>query len=363
MEKVNNRRMSSKAINIFLLGCLSMFFAEVYSGSSPLWFLEAWGWLITFPLYLSHILFFLNIAIKTKRTTIGHLYLFGALFGLYEGLITRVLWFGYPNSEGPIFGTIGGTGGIAILEYLTLVFFWHPIFAFIIPILVYEVFIVKGGENTTGIFPSHTPWLRKTRKNKIIFTLLTLMGSLFLALSLNYDPIRVAIAVIGSSIIVMAAYLISQKYSCTIDIRGFELGKKGFGVLLIYMILGLYIPMWFIMDTILPYPNIWGILLYVLSYVALISLLWCYPRIKDDRMTSPGQIYGKRTENIFTKRDIMLSWFLIVVLSIPYSFIHPWVTFLATIGFISMPIVGTVLFTKVIYYIAKTRTSRRDIRR
>ncbi len=176
MAKVDKRWSPSNAINVFLLGSLSMFFAEVYSGSSPLWFLEAWGWIITFPLYMSHILFFLNIAIKTKRTTIGHLYLFGALFGLYEGLVTRVLWFGYPNSEGPIFGTIGGLGGIATLEYLTLIFFWHPIFAFIIPILVYDVFILKGGENATGMFPSHTPRLRKTRKNKVIFALLALMG-------------------------------------------------------------------------------------------------------------------------------------------------------------------------------------------
>ncbi len=127
------------------------------------------------------------------------------------------------------------------------------------------------------------------------------------------------------------------------------------------MILGLYIPMWFIMDTVHPYPNIWGILLYVLSYFVLIFLLWCYPQINVDKMTFPRQIYvrdrpyRKRANKIFTKKDIMLSWFLIVVLSIPYPIIHPGVTFLATIAFISMPIAGTILFAKVVYYIVRTR--------
>ncbi len=284
----------------------------------------------------------------------GHLYLLGALFGLYEGVVTRVLWFGYPNSEGPIFGTIGGAGGIAILEYLTLIFFWHPIFAFILPILVYEVLILKEGENTTGIFPSHIPWLRKTRKNKVVFALLTLTGSLFLSLSLNYDPIPVTISILGTLAIFIAPYLVSRKFSCPTDIRGFELGKKGFSVLFIYMIIGLYVPMWFIMDVFYPRPSIFGIFLYVLSYVCLISLFWCYPRITDRPKLPPAIHHENRGKAFFNPRVVMLSWLLLMALSIPYAIIHPGITLLATMVFISMPVVGFVLFVQTVYSVLKT---------
>jgi len=98
----------SNLLPILLLGILSMFFAEVFSGASHIWFLDFWGLFITMPLYLSHTLFFLNLALRTKRTSLNQLYFFGMLFGLYEALITKVLWAGYPNEVKPMFGTFMG---------------------------------------------------------------------------------------------------------------------------------------------------------------------------------------------------------------------------------------------------------------
>ena len=58
-----------KLWSILLLGILSMLFAEVFSGTATLWFLDAWGLLITYPLYLSHAIFLLNVAFLWKKTS------------------------------------------------------------------------------------------------------------------------------------------------------------------------------------------------------------------------------------------------------------------------------------------------------
>ena len=126
---------------IILIGCLSMFMAEVFAGSSQMWFIDIWSLLVTFWLYLGHLLLFLNLAMRSKKTSIPQLYLWGVLFALYESWVTKVLWAGYPGSEGPAIALVGG---IAILEFSTLVFFWHPILAFIMPILVYESFTLSN---------------------------------------------------------------------------------------------------------------------------------------------------------------------------------------------------------------------------
>ncbi|MHA1467740.1 MAG: hypothetical protein ACTSP6_06635, partial [Promethearchaeota archaeon] len=82
---------------IILIGCLSMFMAEVFAGSSQMWFIDIWSLLVTFWLYLGHLLLFLNLAMRKKRTSIPQLYLWGILFALYESWVTKVLWAGYPG--------------------------------------------------------------------------------------------------------------------------------------------------------------------------------------------------------------------------------------------------------------------------
>lgn len=125
---------------ILLIGTLSMFFAEVFSGASQTWFINGWGILVTFPLDLVHLLFFLAIAMRTKRTSLSQLYLFGVMFALYEAWITKVLWAGYMDTEGPSLGTSLGLG---VAEFPVLVLFWHPIMSFIVPILVFEILTGK----------------------------------------------------------------------------------------------------------------------------------------------------------------------------------------------------------------------------
>jgi len=70
-----------KLAPVLLIGTLSMLFAEVFSGASQMWYVSGWGLLITFPLYSAHLLFFLNIAMKLRKTSLSQLYLFGVSRG------------------------------------------------------------------------------------------------------------------------------------------------------------------------------------------------------------------------------------------------------------------------------------------
>ena len=94
----------------FLIGCLSMLYAELFSGASQLWFVNIWALLVTFPLYMVHVLFFFNVALYTQKTSPVHLYLWGVLFGMYESWITQVLWVGYQGTGGPMVQTVLGIG-------------------------------------------------------------------------------------------------------------------------------------------------------------------------------------------------------------------------------------------------------------
>jgi len=255
---------------IILIGCLSMFMAEVFAGASQMWFIDPWSLLVTYWLYLAHLLLFLNLAIRTKRTSIPQLYLWGVLFGLYESWITKVLWFGYPGAEGPAMGLIGG---IAILEFFTLVFFWHPILAFIMPILVFESFSQSQEPNLeleSKIFISHLSYLnRKKKKNLIFFLFLVLAGSAFLSLNTGYNLIVAAIAILGSiGLIFLFFKLSSKKNSNNFSIYSLKLGNKGLGIVIIYLLL-LYIITFFVLlperipTTIMPFLIIIGFYIFI----------------------------------------------------------------------------------------------------
>ena len=57
---------------ILLIGCLSMFMAEVFAGSSQMWFIDPWSLIVTYWLYLAHLLLFLNLAIRRELNMVFH---------------------------------------------------------------------------------------------------------------------------------------------------------------------------------------------------------------------------------------------------------------------------------------------------
>ncbi len=123
--------MKYKYIFWIYLGLLSTFFAEVVSGSFPYPLFDYWGYYSVIPLYTLHILVLGTVVFRGKPN-IFSLFAAGAIFGLYEAYITKVLW-------DPNWGPYIIVGGVAPIQTLALVFFWHPFMAFIIPLLFAEI--------------------------------------------------------------------------------------------------------------------------------------------------------------------------------------------------------------------------------
>ena len=115
------------------LGLIVLVCAEVFSGASigmGLW--HPWTWIVTYWLYFAHFFFFTSLAVYTKRTSLPSLYLWGVLYGLYEGWITKVIWHGYGGDGQLVMGSIGPFGASEI----TMVFFFHPVMSFILPLAI-----------------------------------------------------------------------------------------------------------------------------------------------------------------------------------------------------------------------------------
>jgi hypothetical protein len=116
-----------------LIGLIVLICAEVFSGASVqvgLW--HPWTWIVTFWLYFAHFFFFTTLAVRTGRTSAASLYLWGVLFGLYEGWITKVIWSGYGGDGKFVLGAIGPFG----FSEMSMVLLFHPVMSFMVPLAV-----------------------------------------------------------------------------------------------------------------------------------------------------------------------------------------------------------------------------------
>jgi hypothetical protein len=116
-----------------LIGLIVLICAEVFSGASlraGLW--SPWTILVTYWLYFAHFFFFTTLAIRTGRTSLSSLYLWGVLFGLYESWITKVIWYGYGGDGKLAMGHIGPYG----FSEISMVFLFHPVISFVLPLTV-----------------------------------------------------------------------------------------------------------------------------------------------------------------------------------------------------------------------------------
>lgn len=324
---------------IILIGCLSMFMAEVFAGSSQMWFIDIWSLLVTFWLYLGHLLLFLNLAMRKKRTSIPQLYLWGILFALYESWVTKVLWAGYPGSEGPAIALVGG---IAILEFSTLVFFWHPILAFIMPILVYESFALSNESPLPlekKIFISHLPYLKKGKKKFLFFYIfLILTGATILSFNTGYNVVIAAIAIIGSIGLIYLFYKLSNKKNPnSFSIYSLRLGKKGLTIVFIYIGL-LYLITFFVLlperipTSIVPFLVIIGF------YVFIGIILRISNPIEETRYEDSDAL------EIYDSKFFFKLYGFFLILTIVFCLIPPIAIIFAIIIFIGIFIIAPIFF-------------------
>ncbi len=335
-------------ILFLLIGCLSMFMAEVFAGSSQMWFIDPWSLLVTYWLYLGHLLLFLNLAMRTERTSVPQLYLWGVLFALYEAWVTKVLWFGYPGSEGPV---IALAGGIAIFEFFTLVFFWHPVLAFIMPILIYESFALSDDSQlklNQRIFLSHLPYLKKSNnKSLYFFTLLIILGATFLSFNAGYNIIVVAIAIGGSiGLIYLFFRLSSEKNPNSFSIHSLKLGKKGFIYIWFYIIL-LYLVTFFVLlperipTAPLPY-------IIIICFYGFIGIMLFISKPTDETNLEETEVIETISASFFFKL-----FGLLFALAMIYCLLPVLGIIVAIVFFLGIFILAPVLF--VIYLIKALR--------
>ena len=309
-----------KVLSILLLGALSMLFAEVFSGASTLWFIDPWGLSITYPLYLGHAIFFFSVAYFFNKTSVRQLYFFGMLFGLYEALITKVLWFGYPNSSGPM---IGSFFGVAWGEFLTLVFFWHPVMSFIIPVFVYEVL-------SDDFLPGHTRFLQKNKKTLFLVAVLIVIGASFQSNGAEYDILRSMGSLGGSLLIVLVLHVLTKGK----NLQSLVLGKKSMIVTITYLILLYTTTSLFIFPERLPH-NFLPYLLIILWYLIIIDLLWV------DRY--PSKTIGLNTP-ILSSKDLGLFAIITLVATGVFSILSSVTYGVLLVMFLSLMGAGVVLF-------------------
>lgn len=141
-----------------LLACTSVWLAEVTATSSRFPFLSAAGWVLLVPLYGLHALLGGWLVMRANRVTWPLLYLPGMLFGVYEAYITKVVW-------DPTWSKAEWhwqAGGLYLAQTAILVLFWHPVFAFILPLALTER-AVTGSSEVVAVLPRPLRWLVGSR--------------------------------------------------------------------------------------------------------------------------------------------------------------------------------------------------------
>ena len=326
---------------IILIGCLSMFMAEVFAGSSQMWFIDIWSLLVTFWLYLGHLLLFLNLAMRSKKTSIPQLYLWGVLFALYESWVTKVLWAGYPGSEGPAIALVGG---IAILEFSTLVFFWHPILAFIMPILVYESFTLSNESPLpleNKIFISHLPYLKKGKKKFLFFYIfLILTGATILAFNTGFNVVIAAIAIIGSIGLIYIFYKLSTKKNPnSFSIYSLRLGKKGLWIVFIYIALLYLITFVVLLPERIP-TSIVPFLIIIGFYVFIGVIL----RISKPTEETSFEEFSVTETEIYDSKFFFKLYGFLLIFTVVFCLIPPIAIIFAIIIFIGIFLIAPLFF-------------------
>ncbi len=331
-----------------------MFSAEVFAGSSTLWFIDGWSLIVTFWLYLGHLLLFLNLAMRTKRTSLPQLYLWGTLIALYESWITKVLWWGYPGAEGPAIALVGG---IAILEFSTLVFFWHPILAFVVPILMFETFAISQDSPLSldqRVIASHLNFLKtKNKKARYFFYYLPVLGAAFLSMNAQYNLIVVGGAILGSVFLIYLFLHISiKKNPNTLSIYRLHLGKKGFALLWIYILL-LYLITFFIILPERRPTSIFPYLIIVGFYSFIAVLLRVSKPMKEDEIAKSNVDIKK--EELFSTKFIFRIYGLLFLLGVVFCIVGI-AGFLITFAlFLGLFLLGPIFFVFILRAALKKR--------
>jgi hypothetical protein len=213
-----------------LVGLIVFICAEVFSGASlgmGLW--HPWTLLLTYWLYFAHFFLLTTLAVRTGRTSLSSLYLWGVLFGLYESWITKVIWSGY-NGDGKFaMGHIGPYG----FSEISMVFIYHPVASFILPLAVACLLCPP----LRRLFPDLAWFTRKTWGARIVQVYLVF--SFAPTMAMNSGGTRnLALNLLFAIILLLALLRLARPALSSSDGRPIvAFGRRGFAGLCVYLAL------------------------------------------------------------------------------------------------------------------------------
>ena len=213
-----------------LVGLIVLICAEVFSGASlgmGLW--HPWTLLLTYWLYFAHFFLLTTLAVRTGRTSLSSLYLWGVLFGLYESWITKVIWSGY-NGDGKFaMGHIGPYG----FSEISMVFIYHPVASFILPLAVACLLCPP----LRRLFPDLAWFTRKTWGARIVQVYLVF--SFAPTMAMNSGGTRnLALNLLFAIILLLALLRLARPALSSSDGRPIvAFGRRGFAGLCVYLAL------------------------------------------------------------------------------------------------------------------------------
>ncbi|HDQ73662.1 MAG TPA: hypothetical protein ENN19_16425 [Chloroflexi bacterium] len=249
-----------------ILGVYSTFFAEVVSGSDPFPFFHPWGLGAVVPLYTLHTLVLSYVVFTYGRPRFTTLFLAGTIFGLYEAYITKVLW-APPWTDDPI-----AFAGVAVSDFIVLVLFWHPIFAFIIPLLAGETLLTRSRRGWNGLPDPVRRLFASGRKARVTLALSALAMGL-IAASNALSPVHALLSGISTTAVTLLLTCLwreksgGQRY----DVQALLPGKRAFPVLL-FLLVTLYVALGISLRP-EALPGLGAQAAIWLSYAGLIALL------------------------------------------------------------------------------------------
>ena len=248
-----------------LIGLIVFICAEIFSGAS----LRAGLWspftiLVTYWLYFAHFFFFTTLAVRTGRTSLSSLYLWGVLFGLYESWITKVIWSGYNGGGVFAMGHIGPYG----FSEISMVFFYHPVVSFILPLAVACLLCPPLRRS----FPELAWFTGKSRGARIVQIYLVLVFAAVMGMN-SGGAVNLALNLAVAILLIWALLRMARPALAAADGRPIvAFGRWGFLALCIYLALLYGISYFAIRSADLPSP---AVQLFTFVFYALaIAGLW-----------------------------------------------------------------------------------------
>ncbi len=340
-------RLIPKLLLLLLAGLLSVFYAEVLSGSSILWFSDIFGYIFLLPLYMFHLLVLFNIAVRVNRTSPRSLYLFGVIFGLYETWMTKVDWAGFSDSGKPILGT---PLGFAVAEMSIVSFIWHPFMSFIAPLITIKILSMHlGNEDSCNI----DLLIIKNKVSLFFYVFLILFAGSALALNSGGNLFISASGFFGSLALITLIYLIIKRMDReTISLDNLIVGKIGLVIMIAYLAF-LYILFFFVVRP-GEIPGPITIMLTILIYLILFMGIYL------DKDSFKGE--ERELGELFKFSDLLRFYILVFILVIVFSLISNIAyVFIAGMFFITI-ILGFIIIAYNLITIVYRAVRRRGLR-